>query len=182
MRIKVYILTFLVTALIAGPLAPQARAFAQRQEPPSREDLFEMSLEELMDVRIDTVYGASRYEQKVIEAPSSITIITADEIRLYGHRTLADILRSVRGFYTNYDRNYHYLGVRGFSRPGDYNARVVFLIDGHQITENVGDSNPIMMDEVGGSRDSDRATATPSGNTSTSWTRLAAASSHSSRK
>lgn len=50
------------------------------------------------------------------------------------------------GFYTSYDRNYHHIGIRGFGRSGDYNARVVFLIDGHRITENVGGSNPIGTD------------------------------------
>jgi iron complex outermembrane receptor protein len=52
------------------------------------------------------VYGASKYEQKVTEAPSAVTIITADEIRKYGYRTLADILQSVTGFYVTNDRNY----------------------------------------------------------------------------
>ena len=77
------------------------------------------------------------YMQKVTEAPSSVTIITADEIRRLGHRTLADVLRTVRGFYVTYDRNYSYLGVRGFSRPGDYNARVLLQVDGHRLNDNV---------------------------------------------
>ena len=77
------------------------------------------------------------YMQKVTEAPSSVTIITADEIRGFGHRTLADVLRTVRGFYVTYDRNYSYLGVRGFSRPGDYNARVLLQVDGHRLNDNV---------------------------------------------
>ena len=98
--------------------------------------LVDMSLEELMNV---TVYGASRFEQKVTEAPASISIITADEIKKYGYRTLADILRSVRGFYVTNDRNYNYLGVRGFGRPGDYNTRVLTLLDGHRINENISD-------------------------------------------
>jgi iron complex outermembrane receptor protein len=50
---------------------------------------------------------------------------------------LADVLRSVRGFYITSDRNYSYLGVRGFSRPGDYNARVLLLIDGHRLNDNI---------------------------------------------
>ena len=93
-----------------------------------------------MEIEIGTVYGASKYEQKVSEAPSSVTVITADEIRKYGYRTLAELLRSVPGFYVNYDRNYHYVGTRGFRRPGDYDTRVLLLVDGHRVNENVGDS------------------------------------------
>ena len=86
---------------------------------------------------IPTVYGASKYEQKVTEAPSSVSIVTASDIQHHGYRTLADILRSVRGFYVTNDRNYSYLGVRGFGRPGDYNSRVLLLVDGHRINDNI---------------------------------------------
>lgn len=88
---------------------------------------------------IPAVYAASKYEQKVSEAPSSVSIITAEEIRRYGHKSLVDVLRSVRGFYASYDRNYSYLGVRGFGRPTDYNNRVLVLIDGHRINEGIFD-------------------------------------------
>ena len=64
------------------------------------------SEEKLLLQDIPSVYGASKYEQKVTEAPSSVSIITADEIKKFGYRTLADILRSVRGFNVTYDRNY----------------------------------------------------------------------------
>ena len=86
---------------------------------------------------IPSVYGASKYEQKITEAPSSVTIITSDEIKKYGYRTLADILRTVRGLYTYYDRNYIFVGVRGFGLPGDYNNRILLLIDGHRINDNI---------------------------------------------
>ncbi len=110
------------------------------------DDLTRLSLEELMEIEIDTVYGASRYSQKVTEAPSSVSIITAEEIKRFGYRNLAEILNSVRGFYISYDRNYHYLGVRGFSRPGDYNSRILLLIDGHRLNDSIFYNAPIGTD------------------------------------
>jgi iron complex outermembrane receptor protein len=127
--------TWLTAAVLVLSLAPVA---AQEQPPAERPaDLSALSLEELSKVRIDSVYAASRHSQKVTEAPSSITIVTSDDIRRFGYRTLADVLRSVRGFYITNDRNYSYLGVRGFSRPGDYNSRVLLLVDGHRLNDNI---------------------------------------------
>src|ERR1700726_4982026 len=96
-------------------------------------DIIDLSLEDLKQVQ---VYSASMYLQDDRQAPSSVTVVTADEIRKCGYRTLADILRSVRGFYVSYDRNYSYVGVRGFSRPGDYNSRILLLLNGHRLTDN----------------------------------------------
>lgn len=88
---------------------------------------------------LPSVFGASKYEQKPSEAPASISIITSDEIQKYGYRTLAEILRSVRGFFATYDRNYSYIGARGFNRPGDYDTRVLLLLDGHRLNDNIYD-------------------------------------------
>ena len=81
------------------------------------------------------VYAASRHEQKSSEAPASVTIVTSEEIRRYGWRTMLDILRSIRGFYASYDRNYSSIGVRGILRPGDYNTRILVLVDGHRVND-----------------------------------------------
>jgi iron complex outermembrane receptor protein len=113
------------------------RLSAQQQDPNKQKGFFEMSIEELMDIE---VYTASKYKQNIHRAPASVTIITADDIRLYGYRTIADILQSVRGFYVFYDRNYSYLGARGFAPAADYYNRVLVLVDGHRISENIGGS------------------------------------------
>ena len=61
------------------------------------------------------------------------TTLDGIEIEAYGHRTLAEILASVRGLYVGTDRNYHYVGARGFWRPGDYNSRLLLLQDGREV-------------------------------------------------
>ena len=125
--------------LLVCQLAPAASA--QTSPPP---DVGAMSIEDLLEVQV--ISTASKFSQEVREAPASITVITADEIRRYGHRTLADSLRSVRGFYTTYDRNYSYVGMRGFARPGDYNTRMLLLVDGHRLNDAIFDMAPIGTD------------------------------------
>src|SRR5438128_2646037 len=60
---------------------------ASAQTPPPTE----ISFEELLKMEIPTVEAASKYKQKITEAPASVTIIGADEVKKYGYRTLADI-------------------------------------------------------------------------------------------
>ena len=83
------------------------------------------------------MFGASERIQAVTEAPASVSFITAEDIARFGYRTLADILRSVRGMYVSDDRNFSLLGVRGFSKPGDYNSRILLLVNGHRVNDNV---------------------------------------------
>lgn len=96
--------------------------------------------EELLFQDIPSVYSASKYEQKVSQAPARVSIVTQEEIQRYGYRTFADILRSLPGFYISYDNNYSYVGVRGFGMPGDYNTRILMLVDGHRLNDNIFDS------------------------------------------
>lgn len=126
----------LIATVMLGVSAPAAA----QQKPP---DLTTIRIEDLMKIEIEPVFGASRRLQPVTEAPSSVTIITAEDITRFGYRTLADILQGVRGFYVSDDRNYSYAGTRGFAQPGDYNTRVLLLVDGHRINDAVYDQAPL---------------------------------------
>jgi len=123
--------------LLLACLTILSPAYAAKSSDNLTKDLTEIGLQELMEIEVVTVYGASKFEQKLTEAPAAVSIVTSTDIKRYGYRTLADIMRGVRGFYTTYDRNYHYLGMRGFSRAGDYNTRFLLLVDGHRVNDNI---------------------------------------------
>ncbi len=135
--------TFLILAIVL------VFPFIAKAEEPAVSALSSSQDEEMMLFKeIPSVYGASKYEQKVTEAPSSVSIVTASDIKKYGYRTLADILRSVRSLYVTYDRNYSYVGVRGFGRPGDYNDRILLLVDGHRTNDNIYDQAYVGTDFI----------------------------------
>ena len=123
----IFVLSLFLIHTVSGSAAGKATV----------DELAELPLEELMRVKVLKVYGVSRYEQSALEAPANVSIITADAIRRYGYRTLSDILRGATGLYVTNDRNYEYLGYRGFSLPGDYNTRALIMVDGVRLNDAV---------------------------------------------
>ena len=95
----------------------------------SHQKLLEMSLQDLMQIKIVT---ATKNPEKILDIPASVVLITAEEIELLGYRSYTEILDNIAGFYMIDD--YHYLGhknfgVRGFFSPGAF-GNVVVLING----------------------------------------------------
>jgi outer membrane receptor for ferrienterochelin and colicins len=126
--------------LVAGFVACLFSALTLNAQSQSDPGAMSLSIEELTHAK---VFSASKHLEDSRQAPSSVSTITAEDIRRYGWRTLGDALSSLRGFYTSYDRAYTYLGVRGILRPGDYNSRVLLLVNGHRLNDNVFDQASI---------------------------------------
>lgn len=118
----------ILSLLLATAWAPPALA---------KEDLTELSLESLMEI---TITGASKYEQRQNEVAAAVSVITRDEIKAFGWRTIGEALASLPGIYTTYDRQYTYLGTRGFGLPGDFNTRVLLTINGNRVNDVTYDS------------------------------------------
>jgi outer membrane receptor protein involved in Fe transport len=124
-------------ALLCAALSASAAGQGQTgPDQPKNQDLTALSLEQLGDVKITS---ASLHEQSIADAPASVTVITAEEIRKFGYRTLAEALSWVRGFYATSDNTYSAIGIRGFSLPG-YEARYILMINGHNLADNIVDS------------------------------------------
>lgn len=104
-----------------------------------------ISLDSLLNIKISS---ASKHFETLSQAPSSVSIITADDIERYGYRNFTELFNAVRGFYVSYDRNYAYLGVRGFSRPTDYNDRIHMTINGHSVNDYYYGQAPVGTDLV----------------------------------
>lgn len=103
-------------------------------------DLTAVGLEELLALK---VVGASKYEQRQSDVAAAVSVITREDIRSFGWRTLDEALATLPGVHITYDRQYKYLGTRGFGLPGDFNTRVLVTINGNRVNDSTFDAGQI---------------------------------------
>src|SRR5205085_2736455 len=104
---------------------------AQKDTIPNVSSLLNLSLEQLMSIKVVTATG---YLQTTSEAPSTITVITAKQIEDRGYEQLEDALRDVPGINMTHINGYaptlfYFRGMYGAE-----NLRALLMIDG--IVEN----------------------------------------------
>ncbi len=92
------------------------------------------------------VSGATLRLVELKNAPASMTVISGDELRAFGFRTVSEALRSVRGLHVWTDRRYDAVGVRGFGWPENANARVLVLLNGHPMNDLLRGYGPVGLD------------------------------------
>ena len=115
-------ITWFLALLLAGP------ALAAESEPGVDD------LEALLDVKV--VSGASRAQERSDDAPATITVVTADELRRYGIRSLHEAINFLSLGLTAQDPLHAVeVGSRGVLFSADYGNHMLLLVDGHVMNE-----------------------------------------------
>lgn len=125
----------LTIACLAGYAAP-----IQAQMRPPAADLAKATLEDLMDIQITT---ATRGAEGAATAPARVQVVTADQVRRRGYRSLMDLLKDLPDFKVDLRGDQDYptqISVQG-SRGAE---RIVLLLDGIRVSSPTNEPLPIL--------------------------------------
>ena len=135
---KKKIILVLISAVIVFLFIAQTSLFSNSKKESKKKSktdrLFEMSLEELMNVKIST---AGKRPQRIGDIPASVVLITREDIETFGYSTLTEILNDIPGLYSinDYAEGGANFGVRGFW-SGQVNDNMLILVNGvHQVSD-----------------------------------------------
>jgi outer membrane receptor for ferrienterochelin and colicin len=92
-------------------------------------------LEGLLDTPV--VEAASRTQERADDAPATVTLISADELRRFGLRSLHEAINFLSvGLVAQDPLHSVEVGARGVSLSADYGNHLLVVIDGHSINES----------------------------------------------
>ncbi len=115
-----------------------APTFSQEQNEP--ENLFTLSLKELMNVEVTT---ADKKAEKINEIPASVVILTREDIKTAGYTDLTEILANIPGMFIIND--YYFTlstGMRGFF-PGADGRNIMILVNGVNQVYDIASDYPL---------------------------------------
>lgn len=133
----------LLLSLSQGVRAADAEALAstpamQQDDEPRRdddlteEDILEMDIGQLLSIPVTRVATVAGVPRPLLETPSAMTVITGEDIRRTGHRSVAEAMRLVPGMYVARSSSHTWrIGARGFA--GILAPRNLVLIDGRTV-------------------------------------------------
>ncbi len=96
-------------------------------------DLFDMSLDELMGVKLDI---ASRRPETMRQAPSAVTVFSRSEIKAMGIDNVYDLLNYVPGFQVTRSIDVVEEALVHSRGVANLNGEVLFMLNGHRLNEN----------------------------------------------
>ncbi|MEZ5670963.1 MAG: TonB-dependent receptor [Thiotrichaceae bacterium] len=129
-RIYFWILWFLIGNFPIFAIANEKQAMTQ---------LRDLSLEQLMEVSIVT---ASKHEETIDDTPSTVIVVTREQIQRRHYVNLLDLLRDLPG--TDLQKNNHQVEYNTFTLRGHVSSnKFLILQDGVRITSPTGEAIPI---------------------------------------
>src|SRR4030042_5330977 len=149
-RKSILIYKFTFVLLLWFLLGVETCLLAEQQDPNGKEDLFEMSIEELMERPV--VVSASRQAQKVGELSVPVSVITAEDIHYSGLTSIPEILQFTPGVDVLKLSRFRYaVGVRGLHEF--ISDRTLVLINGRSAESPLfGGAEyytlPILMEDI----------------------------------
>lgn len=128
-------------------LCPAAEQKPASQPPPkpSTEDSRNLSLEDLMNVKVARVTTASKLDEKATSAPGMAIVIDKNDIKLRGYSTLKDVLRDLPGMETT-EYFHGEFGTQVPVRGIVGNNKIVVLVNGMRVNPPGGENFPLRTD------------------------------------
>ena len=113
--------------------------FSQDIDTSSANILFELSLEDLMNIEI---VSAVRQNQNITEAPSVVSVITKNQIQERGYLSVDEAINSIAGLDVITDHFQPNLGIRGVNGGlRSWSRLVKVMIDGQNVSVRSGSDN-----------------------------------------
>jgi iron complex outermembrane receptor protein len=119
------------TALCMAPSGLRAAELQQPADPQEIEKLARSSLEDLMQIKVTTVTGAP---QSRMASPAAVYVISSEDLRRSGARSIVEALRLVPGMYVGrLNASSWVAGTRGLTGSALTATRYLVLVDGRQV-------------------------------------------------
>jgi iron complex outermembrane receptor protein len=138
-----------LSTLIAALLVTGSTVHVRAQATSTPQDLTRVSIEDLMKIEITS---AAKKEQRADEVPAAVSVITQEDIRRSGIRTLPELFRLVPGVQVAQLTSSNWaVSIRGFN--DQYSNKLLVLIDGRSIYQRVfsgvfWDAEDLVLDDI----------------------------------
>jgi len=130
-RVPVCACFLMLSLMAAAGLADEPQTASGQRTPTN--DPFSMDLDSLSNLKVTT---ASKFSEKLSEAPGAISVVTTDELKRFGGFTLREILERVAGLSvsSSYFTDRSIIAVRG-DQTRTTGGHILILINGRPTRE-----------------------------------------------